>query len=155
MGVGVRVLEKGLDRDITIPGDPDLLHRAIFNLVLNAAQFAGPAGIIRVELMNQEECAGTVGNDVDHPVCLKVADSGPGVDPEQVARIFDPFYSGRTGGSGLGLAVVHRAVEAHKGAVLVENGPEGGAEFWIFLPGNVPEKSPEIPSSIVEEAEVP
>ena len=50
-------------------------------------------------------------------------------------KIFDPFYSSRTGGSGLGLAVVHRAVEAHNGAILVEEGPEGGAQFRIFLPG--------------------
>jgi signal transduction histidine kinase len=57
------------------------------------------------------------------------------VPPEEVARIFDPFYSRRIGGSGLGLAVVHRAVEAHRGAVFVEEGPEGGAEFKIFLPG--------------------
>jgi signal transduction histidine kinase len=70
-----------------------------------------------------------------NPVCLRVADSGPGVSSEEVPRIFDPFYSSRTGGSGLGLAVVHRAVEAHQGAVLVDKGPEGGAQFKIFLPG--------------------
>ncbi len=135
MGIGVRVLEVGLDREVRVPGDADLLHRAIFNLVLNAAQFAGPAGIVRVELENQEECAGTVGTDMENPVCLKVSDSGPGVEPEEVLRIFDPFFTRRTGGSGLGLAVVHRAVEAHKGIVLVDEGPDGGAEFRIFLPG--------------------
>jgi len=135
MGIGVRVLEVGLDREVRVPGDADLLHRAIFNLILNAAQFAGPAGIVRVELENQEECAGTVGTDVEDPVCLKVSDSGPGVEPEAMLRIFDPFFTRRTGGSGLGLAVVHRAVEAHKGAVLVDEGPDGGAEFRIFLPG--------------------
>jgi signal transduction histidine kinase len=86
-------------------------------------------------LENQEECAGTVGADVENPVCLKVSDSGPGVKPEEVPRIFDPFFTRRSGGSGLGLAVVHRAVEAHKGVVLVDEGPDGGAEFRIFLPG--------------------
>lgn len=136
MSIGVRVLEKGLDREVRVPGDADLLHRAIFNLVLNAAQFAGPAGIVRIELESREECAGTVGHHVKDPICLKVADSGPGVEPEEMARIFDPFFSNRTGGSGLGLAVVHRAVEAHRGAVLVDQGPEGGAEFKIFLPGS-------------------
>ena len=135
MGIGVRVLERGLDREVRVPGDADLLHRAIFNLVLNAAQFAGPAGIVRVELETQHECAGTVDTDVESPVCLKVSDSGPGVEPEELPRIFDPFFSSRAGGSGLGLAVVHRAVEAHEGAVLVDEGPEGGAEFRILLPG--------------------
>jgi two-component system sensor histidine kinase PilS (NtrC family) len=110
--------------------------RTIFNLVLNAAQFAGPAGIVRVTLENQEECGGPpLGADVENPVCLRVSDSGPGVGPEEVARIFDPFFTNRVGGSGLGLAVVHRAVEAHKGTVLVGEGPDGGAEFRIFLPG--------------------
>ncbi len=135
MGIGVRILETGLNREIRVPGDADLLHRAVFNLVLNAVQFAGPAGIVRVQLESQAECSGELGADVQTPVCLRVADSGPGVAPEEIGRIFDPFYSGRIGGSGLGLAVVHRAVEAHKGAVLVDRGPEGGAEFKIFLPG--------------------
>ena len=134
--VGVRILESGLNREVRVPGDPDLLHRAIFNLVLNAAQFAGPAGIVRVTLEDQEECAGTVGTTVRTPVCLKVSDSGPGVKPEELTRIFDPFFTSRTGGSGLGLAVVHRAVEAHEGVVLVDEGPDGGAEFRIFLPGS-------------------
>jgi two-component system sensor histidine kinase PilS (NtrC family) len=133
--VGVRILESGLDREVRVPGDPDLLHRAVFNLVLNAAQFAGPAGIVRVTLEDQEECAGTDGTTVMAPVCLRVSDSGPGVRPEELPRIFDPFFSSRAGGSGLGLAVVHRAVEAHDGAVLVDEGPEGGAEFRVFLPG--------------------
>jgi PAS domain S-box-containing protein len=135
MSVGIRILEEGLDREILVPGDSDLLHRAVFNLLLNAAQFAGPAGIVRVQLEDPDECGLSVGADLKSPVCLKVADSGPGVDPNDVARIFDPFFSGRIGGSGLGLAVVHRAVEAHGGTVMVEEGPEGGAEFRVFLPG--------------------
>jgi two-component system sensor histidine kinase PilS (NtrC family) len=132
---GVRFQEVGMDREVRVPGDTDLLHRAVFNLVLNAAQFAGPAGIVRVEVQNREECAASVGNAVQDPVCLKVADSGPGVEPEEMPRIFDPFFTGRPGGSGLGLAVVHRAVEAHRGMVLVDKGRDGGAEFSIYLPG--------------------
>ncbi len=134
LAVGVRILESGLDRELLVPGDSDLLHRAIFNLVLNAAQFAGPAGIVRVTLEDQEECLATVGT-VEGPVCLRVSDSGPGIQPDEMPRIFDPFFTSRRGGSGLGLAVVHRAVEAHRGAVLVDEGPEGGAEFRLFLPG--------------------
>ena len=144
MSVGVRIVEEGLDRKVHVPGDPDLLHRAIFNLLLNGAQFAGPAGIVRVTLHDQSECAADFGTDIESPVCLKVADSGPGVDPNEVARIFDPFFSGRVGGSGLGLAVVHRAVEAHDGAVMVEEGPDGGAEFRILLPGTPKQKEVEV-----------
>ena len=67
-------------------------------------------------------------------VRLSVSDTGPGVAPEDVPKIFDPFYTRRKGGSGLGLAVVHRAVAAHEGTVLVERSRTGGAEFVVDLP---------------------
>jgi two-component system, NtrC family, sensor histidine kinase PilS len=123
----------GTDRSVTVPGDPDLLHRAVFNLILNAVQFAGPRGVVRVEVQDRGECRGD-GTGVRDPVCLKVSDSGPGVDPDEVPRIFDPFYTRRPGGSGLGLSLVHRAVEAHQGAVLVDRSSQGGAEFSLYLP---------------------
>ena len=75
------------------------------------------------------------GTQLANPVRLVVSDSGPGVDPGTAHRIFDPFFTTKESGSGLGLAVVHRAVEAHQGVIFVERAPEGGAEFVIFLPG--------------------
>jgi two-component system sensor histidine kinase PilS (NtrC family) len=136
VGEGIRFKGVGLDQVLPVPGDGDLLHRVVFNLVLNAAQFAGPAGIVRVELQGPGECVAPAGTRVREPVCLRIADSGPGVAPEDLPRIFDPFYTNRPGGSGLGLSLVHRAVEAHQGAVLVDRAREGGAEFSIFLPGD-------------------
>ena len=135
-GEGVRFEEVGMDRVVWVPGDVDLLHRVIFNLVLNAAQFAGPVGVVKVALRTQDECVASPGTQVQNPVCLTVSDSGPGIPAEDFSRIFDPFYTNRAGGSGLGLALVHRAVEAHKGAILVDRGEEGGAEFSIYLPGD-------------------
>jgi len=135
---GVEFLEAGLDAELRIPGDEDLLHRAVFNLILNAAQFAGPRGRVRLELLDPGECQPPRGTNLESPVCLRISDSGPGVDPDDLPRIFDPFYTSRPGGSGLGLALVHRAVEAHKGAVMVEDGPEGGAAFLLYLPGESP-----------------
>lgn len=136
VGEGIRFKRVGLDRAILVPGDGDLLHRVVFNLVLNAAQYAGPSGIVRVELRSSDETTSPSGTRVPRPVCLRIADSGPGVAPAELARIFDPFYTNRPGGSGLGLALVHRAVEAHQGAVLVDRAAEGGAEFSIYLPGD-------------------
>ncbi len=136
---GIRFKEVGLDREVPVLGDSDLLHRIVFNLILNGAQFAGPTGVVRVELSCSPECAAPPGTEVPSPICLRVSDSGPGVSPEDLPRIFDPFYTNRPGGSGLGLALVHRAVEAHQGAVLVNRAEEGGAEFQIFLPGSRPE----------------
>jgi len=136
MPEGIRFEKSGLDRVVWVPGDVDLLHRIVFNLVLNAAQFSGPDGLVRVELQSQDECSASPGTQVLHPVCLVVSDSGPGIPTADLPKIFDPFYTTRPGGSGLGLALVHRAVEAHKGAVLVGRGEEGGAEFSIYLPGD-------------------
>lgn len=131
---GICFETSGLDRQVRIPGDVDLLHRAVFNLVLNAAQFAGPEGRVRTELLNSAECIPPPGTPLEHPVCLSVSDSGPGIKEEDLPRVFDPFFTSRKGGSGLGLALVHRAVEAHRGAVLVDEAPEGGARFSIYLP---------------------
>lgn len=129
----IRFEAAGLDRRVRVPGDVDLLHRAFFNLILNAAQFAGAQGCVRTELVASEDCTPPPGTPLKRPVCLMVSDSGPGVSEDDLPRIFDPFYTNREGGSGLGLALVHRAVEAHGGAVLVDRASEGGARFSIYL----------------------
>lgn len=129
-------LELEVDEDpISVVGDQDLLHRAVLNLVLNAAQHAGPEGRVVVTLEDERYRRTPRGVNVRNPVRISVRDSGPGIPPEIEARIFDPFFSTRKGGSGLGLALVHRAVEVHSGVVFVERGIDGGAQFVIFLPG--------------------
>jgi len=132
---GARISCEGVKEEMIVPGDQDLLHRLVFNLVLNAIQFAGDDGTVGVTL---DDCSGRpapAGLDVDKPVRVIVEDSGPGIPEEEVGRIFDPFYTTREGGSGLGLALVHRAVEAHGGALFVERAETGGARFIIYLPG--------------------
>lgn len=124
------------DGPVVVPGDQDLLHRAVFNLVLNAAQFAGPSGTVEVEILDRGRALSPPGSDLEDPVCLRVSDTGPGVASRDLPRIFDPFFTNRPGGSGLGLAMVHRAVEVHKGAVFVERGNGGGARFVLYLPGS-------------------
>jgi two-component system sensor histidine kinase PilS (NtrC family) len=123
-------------------GAGDLLHRAVLNLVLNGMQWAGPGG--RVDLVLDE-----IHSDLLSPalgslslIRLRVVDSGPGVPPEIVDQIFDPFFTRRPGGTGLGLALVQRAVEAHGGAIFVDNAPAGsggGAMFTLYLPALGPE----------------
>ena len=131
-GEGMCIEEVGLEGRMILPGDSDLLHRLVFNLILNAVQFSDPGEPVRVSV---EDRSGRVrGTTVSRPVCLSVQDSGPGIAPEDVGRIFDPFFTTREGGSGLGLAVVHRAVEAHGGAVFAEEVPAGGTRFVVLLP---------------------
>lgn len=125
----------GSGDEVWIPGDEDLLHRAIFNLLLNGVQFSPKGGTVRVEVEDLRN--GSEGKEVGvpHPVRIRIRDQGPGFAPEDAERIFDPFYTTREGGSGLGLAVVHRAVEAHKGRILADSPGGGGAEFVLYLPG--------------------
>ncbi|MDA0330206.1 MAG: ATP-binding protein [Gemmatimonadetes bacterium] len=132
---GVEVVGNVGVASVHMIGDADLLHRALFNLVLNGGQAAGPGGRVVVTLENERNRMRPRGTAVEHPIRLSVGDSGPGVEASERSRIFEPFFTTKGGGSGLGLAVVHRAVEAHSGVIFVEESPDGGAEFVIFLPG--------------------
>jgi len=120
---------------VRVMGDGDLLHRALFNLLLNGAQSAGAGGKVVVALALATGMRDPRGDGLEYPVRLAVSDSGPGIDAETASRVFDPFFTTKESGSGLGLAVVHRAVEAHHGVTFVDRAPEGGARFVIFLPG--------------------
>ncbi len=134
-GEGVRIEEEGLEGRLILPGDADLLHRLVSNLVLNAVQFSDPEGTVRISVENYSGENPALGANVSQPVRLSVEDSGPGIPPEDAGRIFAPFFTTRKGGSGLGLAVVHRAVSAHGGAVFIEEVPGGGTRFVVLLPG--------------------
>jgi signal transduction histidine kinase len=69
----------------------------------------------------------------DGAIALSVVDSGPGIADDIRGRLFDPFFTTKPGGSGLGLAVVHRAIEAHRGLVVLDSGA-AGTRFTIVLP---------------------
>lgn len=118
-----------------VDGDADLLHRAIFNLVLNAAQALGAGGTVRVTLQTAtvDMVPGGVLPDAG-ALQLVIEDDGPGMPPDVRERIFTPFFTTKPRGSGLGLPVVHRAIEAHRGVVLVDSSPGSGTRFTIILP---------------------
>lgn len=131
----IDIAETGVDQPILIPGDTDLLHRAVFNLLLNAVQFSPRPGRVEVEVCEETDRMKELGLDIPDPVRITIRDSGPGIRDEDLSRIFDPFFTTREGGSGLGLAMVHRAVEAHAGTVFVDQREARGTEFTIYLPG--------------------
>lgn len=128
---GVDISCAGHDEPVLVAGDQDLLHRAMLNLLLNAVHFGDSVELELKDLAGKPYPRGT---EIRHAARLVVADDGPGIAPEVMERLFDPFFTTREGGSGLGLAVVHRAVEAHSGAIFAERAPTGGAKFVIFLP---------------------
>lgn len=119
-----------------VEGDEDLLHRAVFNLVLNAVQAVGPGGHVFIEV-DRFRPTGEHGAAsallTGELLTVSVTDDGPGVPPELKDRLFEPFVTGKAGGTGLGLPVVHRAVEAHRGVVLVDSLAKG-TRFTMLLP---------------------
>jgi PAS domain S-box-containing protein len=127
-GKAVR-LEKDLV-PVPICGDRDLLRQAFLNLLLNAIQAVGQWGRIRVA------CGADRAETPPAAVC-RFCDDGAGVPAEAVERVFDPFYTTRAGGMGLGLAIVQRIVSAHGGWVRVGRSDLGGAEFALGLPVGV------------------
>ena len=132
---GVRVECRVPGEPIVIEGDEDLLHRAVFNLALNAVQ-ATTDGRVAVEIAPATADQLPDGVTFEQgAVVLRVTDDGPGIPPDIRDRLFDPFFTTKPGGSGLGLAVVHRAIEAHRGLVFVDgNGAGKGTRFTVFLP---------------------
>ncbi|MDT8435443.1 MAG: ATP-binding protein [Gemmatimonadota bacterium] len=117
-------------------GDPELLRRVLQNLVLNAVQVGEADGPVHVRVVTDSLRPDLVPGEISlgNPVRIRVIDDGPGIDPEDLPRIFDPFYTRRPGGSGLGLSIAHRAVQAHGGALLVNSEPGRGACFAVVLP---------------------
>jgi signal transduction histidine kinase len=108
-----------------IEGDRRLLGRAIVNLVENALQAVGDRGRIQVGLRTSEARS---------RVELTVTDSGPGIDAALVERVFEPFFSTKSGGSGLGLPLVRKIAEDHGGGVALARLPEGGTRALLWLP---------------------
>jgi two-component system sensor histidine kinase PilS (NtrC family) len=119
---------------LIVEGDEDLLHRAIFNLTLNAVQASPPDGEVRLEasMLDAEQQPLGAGFDAGS-VAVRVSDDGPGIPADIRERLFDPFFTTKPGGSGLGLAVVHRAIEAHRGLVFFDSVGQG-TRFTVILP---------------------
>ena len=120
-----------------IDADPDLLHRAFQNLILNALD-AMPAGGT-LTLRTSEQKGG---------VRIEVADTGKGLAPEECSRLFTPYYTTKQQGTGLGLAIVQSVVSDHRGTISVSSEEGRGTTFRI----NLPQRQPGSPASSREDA---
>lgn len=132
---GVKVVDSFPVGPMIVEGDEDLMHRALFNLVLNAVQASPPNGEVRLEggELLPEQLPPGHGKFDTGAYALLVADAGPGIAPQIRDRLFDPFVTTKPGGSGLGLSIVQRAVQAHGGIVTVSH-PDEETRFTIVLP---------------------
>jgi signal transduction histidine kinase len=107
--------------------DARMIRQALLNVVQNAIQAMPRGGTVRISA-HREEAAGVPWATV------VVADEGPGVPPELAAQIFQPFFTTKATGTGLGLAVVKRIVEDHRGRIELGSPPGGGTTFTVRLP---------------------
>ncbi len=103
--------------------DPVRLTQALMNLLINALQAVHRKGEIEVTLSVAETA-----------MCVEVRDNGPGIPPERLESIFDPYFTTKPEGTGLGLWIAHKIVAAHGGTLRAENAPAGGARFTMTLP---------------------
>jgi signal transduction histidine kinase len=109
-----------------VRADRARLTQVIQNLIENAVHFSPQGGRVEVSLGRPEDGG-------DGLIECAVRDSGPGFDPTDLPRLFEPFFSRRRGGTGLGLSIVKRIVFDHGGDVVAENHPAGGAVVRIRL----------------------
>ncbi len=115
--------------------DPGQISQVVQNLVINAVQAMPEGGVIRIVLQNdyiQPEASGPL--SAGHYVGLSIIDGGSGIAPGNVARIFDPYFTTKKSGSGLGLATVYSVVRRHKGHIEVDSRLGVGTTFRIWLP---------------------
>jgi PAS domain S-box-containing protein len=129
--VSLRTSSVSLETDLQenlppITIDTQLIEQLILNLINNAfdaVRQAGDGGTILVRTAQEQET-----------IRITVGDSGPGIPPEEHEKIFDPFYTTKAGGSGIGLCICRRIVHEHRGSICVGTSALGGAEFIIALP---------------------
>jgi len=128
-----------------VVGDEGLLRRAFGNLIQNAHEAAAEAGTgVRIRIVGRRAAGGRM-------LQVEVDDDGPGIPPERRSQVFVPFFTTRSRGTGLGLALVQRTVVDMGGSVEVGEGPRGGALFRLRFPlpadDASPSRSPEPPRS--------
>jgi PAS domain S-box-containing protein len=127
---------QGEGRDV-VWGDPELLKQVFLNLFVNAAEAIAGHGKIRVRFEGRASGAGGGGGEPDYLRVL-VEDDGPGLKEEIAERVFDPFFSTKEDGAGLGLAIAHRIIEAHRGRIEIRNRRGKGCRCTLELPARKP-----------------
>ncbi|MHC2273766.1 PAS domain S-box-containing protein [Bradyrhizobium diazoefficiens] len=125
---GVSVQTRFAEGLLSVLGDRVQLQQVLLNLILNAAEAMGSMeeGVRELLISTEEDRAGVV---------VAVRDSGPGVDPEHLDRVFDAFYTTKPSGTGMGLAICRSIIHAHGGKLWAEMNEPRGAVFQFTLPG--------------------
>jgi signal transduction histidine kinase len=112
-----------MQEGVRFSGDPELLKQVLLNVVLNAVQATSGEGEIGIGVKREKDS-----------VLIEVSDDGEGISRENLDLIFDPFYSTKAKGAGLGLAIASRIMEAHGGYIRVRSAPGKGSVFGLYFP---------------------
>jgi two-component system sensor histidine kinase PilS (NtrC family) len=126
------MVEQIVPEDLFLLIDIDQFNQVLWNLLANAAEAMDGEGVVRIELFGPTSWLDAAGKD--RIVRITVSDAGCGMDGEQLKRLFEPFYTTKKNGTGLGLATVYRIVEAHGGNVQVSSKKGEGTTVTISLP---------------------
>jgi len=103
--------------------DPDKLSQLLLNLYLNAIEAMSDGGLLSVSVSKEKK-----------GIAIKISDNGCGIRKEDLAHVFDPYFTTKSSGTGLGLAIVNNIVEAHEGKISIDSNAGKGTTVSIFLP---------------------
>ncbi len=127
----------------SVNADKGQLGQVVQNLVLNAVQAMPSGGMVTVTAENTEVAAGALPVSPGRYVKLTVSDSGMGIARDHLAKIFDPYFTTKAQGSGLGLATVYSIIRKHEGHIEADSEPDRGTIFRLWLPaGGTPVSAP-------------
>ena len=121
------IVENPVTRAYFVEGDAEQLRQVLWNLVRNAVQATPRGGTVKLDLLTQlrhgQQC-----------VVIAVSDTGSGIAPDVLGKIFNPFFTSKAEGTGLGLAISQRIIHYHRGFIEVRSSPGSGSVFSVFLP---------------------
>jgi signal transduction histidine kinase len=139
---GTTISRPAADGPVVVSADGGHLAVAVKSLVTNALEALGAGGRIEISVHHSEVAARPP--DGGPWVEIQVADTGPGIPPEVRRHLFDPYFSGREAGRGLGLGLSKcwRIVKDHGGEITVDSQPQQGTTFTIRLPGGCRDSHP-------------
>jgi len=129
--VSVRRPEEGCEAVV----DPDLMHQVFRNLLLNSVDACPPGSELAVELRLSQDGRRAV---------AAFSDPGEGIEPELLDRVFDPFYTSKHNGVGLGLSVTKKIVDAHHGRIEVASSPGQGTTFTVTVPAEAAQSAEKV-----------
>jgi signal transduction histidine kinase len=133
---GVTVESAPTDGLPLVQGDKVHLQQVLLNLVINGME-------AMADMTGEKKLTVHTSLDEEGAVEIAVTDTGPGIPPDRLLRFFEPFFSTKKEGMGLGLSIARSLVEAHGGRIRAENCPDGGATFRVTLPAKHQQPYPE------------